>query len=445
MTFSFCTPLSAYCDVNVPQDLYNLEMKQYSQIPPLASKSKHAPGSWYAARTEALRQPKSWFRLRPRPDHSNYAECQECRDRRLRVEQLITEKAPMADIAAQRDKQMEHIQNMLTSLSATSQQSWKTRHTVLPRPFSPLMTSLAATGSSYPCRRMSALGRRRRAGGVVPPMLHTGSNFGCSAFCYSIYSLIELGKLNSSVERVIRQTDGGSDNVAWVTHGVHYMLVHEGAFNQIDWVRLGPGHSYCQQSAHTASERSFEAQHRTDQTFSNCRSIFYPRRGLGPGCTSPMEFEAMLVDGLKEMNGGMEMLWQLANFDFTKWLDGCVAKNERFWRYLFDLSYGDPDFPTYKVRVTFKTKLTDKATDVYPEFKPFVDGPEGTQRKHTDPLGIKFMLQLPRVSDDPGVEAWQATVSKDDEREQKGWNFEKVKKYILATAELERFTKLQAM
>eukprot|EP00965_Chrysotila_dentata_P073129 2416801-Pleurochrysis_carterae.AAC.1 len=60
-----------------------------------------------------------------------------------------------------------------------------------------------------------------------------------------------------------------------------------------------------------------------DRAFSVVRAIFYPRRGIGPGCTSPLEFHAMLVDGLKEMNGGMEMLWQLANFDFKTWLDGC--------------------------------------------------------------------------------------------------------------------------
>eukprot|EP00965_Chrysotila_dentata_P038679 1284544-Pleurochrysis_carterae.AAC.1 len=59
---------------------------------------------------------------------------------------------------------------------------------------------------------------------IVPPMLHTGPNFGRSAFCHSVSRLIELGKLDSRVERIMRQTDGGSDNVAWSTHGVHYML-----------------------------------------------------------------------------------------------------------------------------------------------------------------------------------------------------------------------------
>eukprot|EP00965_Chrysotila_dentata_P006570 214592-Pleurochrysis_carterae.AAC.1 len=78
-------------------------------------------------------------------------------------------------------------------------------------------------------------------------MLGTGANFGCSAFCFTLYRLIETSKLDPRVERIVRQTDGGSDNVTWVTHAVHYMLVREGAFDQIDWVRLKPGHSHNKQ------------------------------------------------------------------------------------------------------------------------------------------------------------------------------------------------------
>eukprot|EP00965_Chrysotila_dentata_P109107 3605250-Pleurochrysis_carterae.AAC.1 len=87
-------------------------------------------------------------------------------------------------------------------------------------------------------------------------MLHTGSNFGCSA----------------------PQTDGGPDNVAWVTHGVHVMLVREGVFNQIDWIRLKPGHSHNPQ----------------DQTFATVKCKFVPFAGGGVGCRTPWEMEARL-------------------------------------------------------------------------------------------------------------------------------------------------------
>eukprot|EP00965_Chrysotila_dentata_P142965 4724383-Pleurochrysis_carterae.AAC.1 len=47
---------------------------------------------------------------------------------------------------------------------------------------------------------------------VVPPMLHTGSNFGCTAFVHSFYRLINQRKILLDVERIVRMTDGGSDN-----------------------------------------------------------------------------------------------------------------------------------------------------------------------------------------------------------------------------------------
>eukprot|EP00965_Chrysotila_dentata_P223983 6193911-Pleurochrysis_carterae.AAC.3 len=51
--------------------------------------------------------------------------------------------------------------------------------------------------------------------------------------------------MDSRVENLVRQTDGGTDNCAW--DGVHYMLVAMGAFNQIDWIRLLAGHSHNEQ------------------------------------------------------------------------------------------------------------------------------------------------------------------------------------------------------
>eukprot|EP00965_Chrysotila_dentata_P077461 2557208-Pleurochrysis_carterae.AAC.2 len=100
---------------------------------------------------------------------------------------------------------------------------------------------------------------------VVPPMLHTGSNFGCSVFVHSLYRLIEKGKLDARGKRIVRPTDGGPENVAWVTHGVHFMLVREGVFDQIDWIRLLPGHFHNPQG----------------QTFATTKAIFIPAAGKG--------------------------------------------------------------------------------------------------------------------------------------------------------------------
>eukprot|EP00965_Chrysotila_dentata_P175280 5785824-Pleurochrysis_carterae.AAC.1 len=37
---------------------------------------------------------------------------------------------------------------------------------------------------------------------------------------------------------------GGSENVSFVMHGLHAILVHRGAFDEIVWSRLPPDHSH---------------------------------------------------------------------------------------------------------------------------------------------------------------------------------------------------------
>eukprot|EP00965_Chrysotila_dentata_P117490 3882786-Pleurochrysis_carterae.AAC.1 len=190
---------------------------------------------------------------------------------------------------------------------------------------------------------------------------------------------------------------------------------------------------------------------RCDRTFSIVKAVFYPKRGVGPGCNSPMEFCAKIADGLKEMNGGMEMLWQLANFDFHDWLDGCVSsafKNygkERFWRYMWDPVMVDPDDPDNHVRVIYKTNLTDRATNTQAEFKPLRPAAPGATQKATDPLGIKFMLTVPSLDKDPGVEAWKkagGAAAKEDDggAESDNWNREKVEKDIKDYGAVHGFT-----
>eukprot|EP00965_Chrysotila_dentata_P114599 3787803-Pleurochrysis_carterae.AAC.1 len=69
-----------------------------------------------------------------------------------------------------------------------------------------------------------------------------------------------------------------------------------------------------------------------DQTLAVTKGVFFPHSGAGPGCNSPMEFYAMLTDGLENLSGGMEMLWQLANYDFEGWLDGCKSSSFAYYK-----------------------------------------------------------------------------------------------------------------
>lgn len=285
---------------------------------------------------------------------------------------------------------------------------------------------------------------------VVPPSLKTGNTFGCTSFVLCLYRLIIGGKLNG-VTRVIRirQTDGGSDNVGWVTFAVHCMLVREGAVDQLDWIRLLPGHSHNEADA---------VHHRVLQ-------VFYPKGHVGPGCASPWEFHQRIVDGLKEMNGGFEMLWQLTNFDFEKYFKGTVTKDfsgfrdKRWWRFQYD-----PNMPEHcYVKVTYKAGINDEATSDMDEWLPRVAAPPGSARKYiTDPKGIRFMESYVDVRIKPKSEPWKAPTNADAgadipapsaagerperrgrrrDRDDSGWQKELVQKGVLDTAAKQEFKK----
>jgi len=143
---------------------------------------------------------------------------------------------------------------------------------------------------------------------IVPPMLKTGGNFGCTSFIVSLCRLISNSRM-TGVRRLIRQTDSGSDNVSWVTFALCATLVKEGVFDQVDWMRVMPGHSH----------NEADARHR------QALGVFYPKKGTGPGCNSPFEFESSLNKGLRGIPGGYETLWQLASFDWAKWFGSCVS------------------------------------------------------------------------------------------------------------------------
>jgi len=67
---------------------------------------------------------------------------------------------------------------------------------------------------------------------IVPPMLSTGANFGLTSFLITLYDLIKKGKVGGSMRKLIRQTDGGPDNVSWVTYAIFAVLVKEGVLNR---------------------------------------------------------------------------------------------------------------------------------------------------------------------------------------------------------------------
>eukprot|EP00965_Chrysotila_dentata_P013951 462877-Pleurochrysis_carterae.AAC.1 len=204
------------------QTLYFAEIDKWGTCPPLQSKQKGAPGSWFAARKEALRrlsvthfgvkplqagsnvtaesalpQPNNMFRLRPRADHSNYAECEECRVRRVAVEKLVFESARLELINEKRNERLSHVQEMFAErevveyLENEAQRSTLTAFCVddklgshwqfLPISANDRASKKTAKNWKYRlCLQGNSYDGLGNFLSVVPPMLGTGANFGCT-------------------------------------------------------------------------------------------------------------------------------------------------------------------------------------------------------------------------------------------------------------------------
>eukprot|EP00965_Chrysotila_dentata_P077460 2557208-Pleurochrysis_carterae.AAC.1 len=113
-------------------------------------------------------------------------------------------------------------------------------------------------------------------------------------------------------------------------------------------------------------------------------------------------------------------------------------RNERYWRYLFDVSLEEHGY----VHVSYRTALTDRASDSAAEFKPLLPPAERGAQRQTDPSGIQHMLRCTPITNDPGVEPWEGT-NEDTYSADAGWNREKVKADVLKLAELENFSASQ--
>lgn len=110
----------------------------------------------------------------------------------------------------------------------------------------------------------------------------------------------------------------------------------------------------------------------------------------------------------------LEMQWQMANFDWGKFFDGCVADdfgqyaNRLVWVYEFQPDNAAVAKHGY-VHVTHKVFYADKGKDGAPEFMPVVLAPpshQGITPWIVDPAGEQFMLNIPDYKRDPGRETF---------------------------------------
>ena len=118
------------------RDVYWPEMELYSLAPPLKQADNKAPGSWFRARTAALKllsleefglkegsttgEPRLQFKLVARANHSNFPECTECRNNRKEKEQNIASRAPRERRDATNAKQVAHVRECSDERAVTT-------------------------------------------------------------------------------------------------------------------------------------------------------------------------------------------------------------------------------------------------------------------------------------------------------------------------------------
>ena len=273
-----------YVGETLYEKVYKPEALLYHSLPPLQQKDGKVPGSWFRCRDAAVvelsldefglkegtttGEPAQLFKLMARPNHSNFAECTDCRAGRVEKEENIRERRSREARAATNAKQVAHIRechaernvgaewvreaNRSTTMIAELDDKLGSWWNFLPMP--PNMRFGKATASRWrykQCIQANLFPGFGNFYSFVPPFLTTGNNFGCTAFCVSLCRLIKLGKVSPTVTHITRQTDRGPDNDGKTTHGLHYILVREGAADTLDWGALRSGHSHnrCTSSA----------------------------------------------------------------------------------------------------------------------------------------------------------------------------------------------------
>ena len=182
---------------------------------------------------------------------------------------------------------------------------------------------------------------------VTPKTVPTGGNFGLTNFVMVLWRAKQLGRLNPHVTRLVRHTDGGPDNVALVTHLLHWLLVYIGAFQEMLWFRFEAGHSHTELS---------------DRLFSVLKRLFASDNGSRvEGIGDFVELWHKLQNLLLRSVEFKELSWCLANWNFDVWFDGMgvLGSYSRISAVMvFKYEYDQKLWQHGGVRVTYKERLS---------------------------------------------------------------------------------------
>ena len=252
---------------------------------------------------------------------------------------------------------------------------------------------------------------------VVPKNVGTGGNFGLTNLIVALHSAWKAGKIGPHVKKMIRHTDGGPDNVTWVSHMVHFLLVYIGAFEDLLWFMFMAGHSHTEIA---------------DRLFALMKKLFESDSGARVRPVQDfVELESRLREVFDKAKEEFEMGYLFANWDFASWFREHEFDPARdFKGYSFDLVFkytyvGEALWQHGGVQVLYKDRLSYVGTSREAEWKPIqrvmrsrptMQGSEEAEVNETVSAGVLFVQRPPDLRAEPPREEF---VKGDDTHETK--------------------------
>jgi hypothetical protein len=369
------------------------------------------------------------LKLKRSANHSNFPECQRCQELRKEYHRLAsTPGADPALVKQKLDELLEHQREWSTDRKVALKLKYSTwpAHSDccyecddkcgsfwLGLPVDPTGrdnkgTAKAKYHFAVQCNVIVGPGGVQRFA-IVPKNVSTGANFGLSNFVAALHRAWKAGRLGPRVTRAIRHTDGGPDNVCWVSHLLHWLLVYIGAFDELMWFRFEAGHSHTEIA---------------DRLFAVMKKLFESdtTRRVGP-VEDFRDLEQRLQALFAKSKEVFEMAYHFANWDFEGWFNGFEFDTEEafldknFGGYSFDhvfkYTYVGPALWQHGgVQVLYKHRLSYTGSAVEAEWNPIRRttrsrptsdhlGTHEVQMNETIPEGVIFVQRPPDLRREP--------------------------------------------
>jgi len=338
-----------YSPASAAAGLRPYSYKTWRALPSAALKQLHDLGQLPGSDLDKLRMKRS-------ANHSAFPECDECQQRRKRYYNAAKARGADPSVVAEFYRAiLEHKQQWADDRSAALRLKYSTYESLSDACYEcddgcgSFWQALPVDPTGRDCKQSVAAkykfaiqanaivgprGVQRFT--VMPKNVRKGANFGLTNFIFVLHRAWKAGRLGPHVRRCYRHTDGGPDNVSWVTHVVHWLLVFIGVFDEIIWFRFEAGHSHTE-----IADRLFGILKKLFDSDSKAR--------VGPLETFA-ELESKLRETFAKAQEHFELGFDFANWDFEEWFttsqfdtddafEGKKLVDNSFSGYSFDLVF----------------------------------------------------------------------------------------------------------